>query len=40
MTAMILLLSLLVIAVQTPQPSPIFHFETNEFWLNLHHSSG
>jgi hypothetical protein len=37
MSAMILLLSLLLMAAQTPQPSPIFRFEANEFWLNLHH---
>ena len=24
-------------AAQTPQPSPIFRFHTNEMWLNLHH---
>jgi hypothetical protein len=33
---MILLLSLLLMA-QAPQPSPLFRFESNEFWLNLHH---
>ena len=37
MSAMILLLPLLLMAAQTPQPSPIFRFESNEFWLNLHH---
>jgi hypothetical protein len=37
MSDMMLLLSLLVIAAQTRQPSPIFRFESNEFWLNLHH---
>jgi len=37
MSAMLLLLSLLLMAAQTPQPSPIFRFESNEFWLNLHH---
>lgn len=34
---MMLLLSLLLMAAHTPQPSPIFRFESNEFWLNLHH---
>jgi hypothetical protein len=38
MSAMILLFSLLLMAAQTPQTSsPIFRFESNEFWLNLHH---
>jgi len=37
MSAMILILSLLLMAPQTPQPTPIFRFESNEFWLNLHH---
>lgn len=37
MTAMILLLSLLFSAVQAAQPAPLFRFESNEFWLNLHH---
>jgi hypothetical protein len=43
MTAMIFLLSWLLItaqavqAAQTVQPAPIFRFESNEFWLNLHH---
>lgn len=37
MTAMILLLSLLLSAGQAAQPSPLFRFESNEVWLNLHH---
>jgi hypothetical protein len=36
MSAMMLVLSLLLMA-QAPHPSPIFRFESNEFWLNLHH---
>ena len=29
-----------VLAAATPAPAPIFTFETDELWLNLHHRRG
>jgi len=37
MTVMRFIVPFLLVAAQASQPPPIFRFESNELWLNLHH---